>query len=171
MTDELQILLDKQSIYEALVRYCRGVDRCDPAIVRSAYHEDASEDHGYWRGRGHDFADVVTERLRETSSATTHAITNALIEVNGDHATCESQVLGTVLQRDSDPQRIDTVAARYVDEFARRDGEWKIAKRVCVVDWFKTETVQSEAPVPMDGFLRGDRYPSDPIYELLSLAR
>ena len=39
MDAKLQELLDKQSIYEVLVRYCRGADRCDEAIIRSVYHD------------------------------------------------------------------------------------------------------------------------------------
>jgi hypothetical protein len=48
MTDHVQALLDKQSIYEVLVTYCRGVDRCDEDLIRSAFHDDSYDDHGYW---------------------------------------------------------------------------------------------------------------------------
>ena len=44
MTDsQLQELLDKQALYEVVARYCRGVDRADEELVRSAYHPDAIE--------------------------------------------------------------------------------------------------------------------------------
>ncbi|MET0378059.1 MAG: nuclear transport factor 2 family protein [Spongiibacteraceae bacterium] len=33
-------------IRQALVRYCRGVDRSDEAMIRSAFHEDAIDEHG-----------------------------------------------------------------------------------------------------------------------------
>lgn len=33
-------LLDKQAIGEVVLRYCRGIDRLDLDLVRSAYHCD-----------------------------------------------------------------------------------------------------------------------------------
>ena len=47
METKLRQLIDKQEIYEVLCTYCRGVDRCDADLVRSAYHEDSYDDHGY----------------------------------------------------------------------------------------------------------------------------
>ncbi|WP_221890845.1 nuclear transport factor 2 family protein [Microbispora sp. KK1-11] len=32
---------DQQEIHEVVLRYCRGVDRLDMDLVRSAYHPDA----------------------------------------------------------------------------------------------------------------------------------
>ena len=44
----LRQLLDKQEIYEILVRYCPAVDRLDEPLMRSLYHPDAVTDHlGY----------------------------------------------------------------------------------------------------------------------------
>ena len=44
----LQELHDKQAIHDAVMRYCRGVDRLDPVLLASAYHPDAYDDHGSW---------------------------------------------------------------------------------------------------------------------------
>lgn len=63
MNEEVQTLLDQQAVYEVLVRYCRGVDRCDEELLRSVYHADAYDDHGYWKGNGQDFAAFVVARL------------------------------------------------------------------------------------------------------------
>jgi hypothetical protein len=165
MTDPLQSLLDKQSIYEVLITYCRGVDRCDEALVRSVYHEDSFDDHGYWRGSGADFAPFVTGRLAAANSATTHSITNVLIELDGDSAWSESQVLATLVRKDSQPPRADVMGARYLDHLSRRDGVWRIDDRTVVLDWHKTEVWSGEAPpVPTEGFARGGRYPEDPVY-------
>jgi SnoaL-like domain len=37
-SQEVRELLDKQAIHEALMHYCRGIDRCDEDLIRSAYH-------------------------------------------------------------------------------------------------------------------------------------
>jgi hypothetical protein len=47
MNEEVRVMRDKQSIYEVLVRYCRGVDRCDEDLIRSTFHDDSYDDHGY----------------------------------------------------------------------------------------------------------------------------
>jgi hypothetical protein len=75
----LELVRDRQAIHDVLMLYCRGVDRCDEDIVRAVYHADSYDDHGYWRGNGHDFAAFVTNRLREANSSTTHSVSNVLV--------------------------------------------------------------------------------------------
>lgn len=167
MDDRIQELLDKQSIYEVLISYCRGVDRCDVALLQSVYHEDSYDDHGYWRGNGVDFASFVANRLMNANSATTHSITNAMITINGDTAWSESQVVATLVRREAGPRKADVMGARYLDELTRRSGVWRISKRTVVLDWHKVETWNdTNAPVPLEGFSRGARYPEDPVYSL-----
>jgi hypothetical protein len=166
----LELVRDRQAIHDVLMLYCRGVDRCDEDIVRAVYHADSYDDHGYWRGNGHDFAAFVTNRLREANSSTTHSVSNVLVELDGDRAVSESQVVATLVRRATPeaPVTADVMAARYHDRFARIDGVWKIAHRVVVLDWHKTETWESaNAPVPLDDFARGGRRPQDPVYALL----
>jgi len=168
MDDETRVLLDKQCIYEVLARYCRGADRCDEDLIRSVYHEDAYDDHGYWKGKGHDFAVFLPARLTKANSATTHSITNVLIDVHGDEAWSESQVVATLVRKNTHPTRVDIMGARYHDRFSRRNGAWKIDRRTVVLDWNKTEVwSDKEAPVPIDDFSRGGRWPDDPVYTLL----
>ncbi len=173
INDQIQQLFDKQSIYEVLVRYCRGVDRCDEDLIRSAFHSDSYDDHGYWRGPGHELATFLADRLRKANSATTHSITNVLIELDGDLAVSESQVHATLIRRGEGPVQVDVVGARYLDRFSRRADTWRIDHRTVVLDWHKTEVWAESAPqVPTDGFARGARGPEDPSYAGgVSLAR
>jgi hypothetical protein len=165
MNDHVQALLDKQSIYEVLVTYCRGVDRCDEDLIRSAFHDDSYDDHGYWKGPGHELAPFLADRLRKANSATTHSLTNVLIEVDGDLARSEAHVHATLIRAGSDPAEVDVVGARYLDRFSRRAGTWRIEHRTVVLDWHTTEVWPASAPaVPTDGFVRGARCPEDPSY-------
>jgi hypothetical protein len=165
MNDDVQALLDKQSIYEVLVTYCRGVDRCDEDLIRSAFHDDSYDDHGYWKGPGHELAPFLADRLRKANSATTHSLTNVLIELAGDVARSEAHVHATLIRAGSDPAEIDVVGARYLDRFSRRAGTWRIEHRTVVLDWHRTEVWPASAPaVPTDGFVRGARWPEDPSY-------
>jgi SnoaL-like domain len=165
MNEHIQALLDKQSIYEVLVTYCRGIDRCDEDLIRSAFHDDSYDDHGYWKGPGHALAPFLADRLRKANSATTHSVTNVLIELDGDLARSEAQVHATLVRKGSDPVAADVVGARYLDRFSRRAGIWRIEHRVVVLDWRKTEVWADGAPpVPIDGFVQGTRCPEDPSY-------
>lgn len=165
MNEQFQALLDKQSIYELLVSYCRGVDRCDEDLIRSAFHDDAYDDHGYWKGPGRELAPFLADRLRKANSATTHSIMNLLIELQGDLAQSEAQVHATLIRRGSDPVEVDVVGARYLDRLSRRAGTWRIERRTVVLDWQRTEVWPDSAPpVPTQGFVRGGRRPEDPSY-------
>ena len=35
--DKIQELIDRKEIYEVLVKYCQGVDRCDVELLKSVY--------------------------------------------------------------------------------------------------------------------------------------
>jgi hypothetical protein len=170
VNSDLEKLLAKQAIYEVLATYCRGVDRCDADLVRSVYHEDSYDDHGYWKGRGQDFSVFVVDRLWKANSATTHSITNIVIDFDDNGvARSEAQVMATLVRRGTDPVVVDVMGGRYVDRLSKRDGVWRIEERTVVLDWTKVETwPASEAPVPLTGFAwgrRGDR--NDPIYFML----
>jgi hypothetical protein len=166
VTEQLQVLLDRAAIHDLLLRYCRGVDRCDADMIRSTYHPDSYDDRGYWRGNGHDFATFITQRLSDANSATTHSVTNILADIDGDTATSECHVRATLVRR-NEPV-IDVIGARYLDRLERRSGSWRISHRAVILDWRTSEDgQQSDAPFPTENFTRGGRYPDDPVYALL----
>ena len=163
--DDVEALAAKQAITEVLFRYCRGVDRLDEDLVRGIYHAGAYDDHGYWKGAGWDFAPFVVDRLRRANIGTTHSITNVLIELHGDLAICESQVVVTLRRRGDGPLLVDVMGARYVDRFSRREAVWRIDERTVVLEWHKVETWgERTPPIPLDGFTIGRRDRQDPIY-------
>ena len=56
----LDDLLAKHEIHEVMMRYCRGVNRLDPELVKSCYHPDALEDHGASQGNAHEYSGEFT---------------------------------------------------------------------------------------------------------------
>lgn len=126
---EVQALLDKQAIWEVLCRYCRGVDRGDVALIQSVYHDDATDDHGIWKGSGRDFATWIVEALKDTVQCQ-HLIGNCLIELDGDIAHAETYCCSI----NDTGQDFQTVHNRYIDRFEKRGGEWKIAHRLVTFD-------------------------------------
>ncbi|BEP46256.1 hypothetical protein GmRootV15_68450 (plasmid) [Variovorax sp. V15] len=61
----LEALLDREAIRDCLYRYCRGIDRCDEAALRSAYWEDATDCHGAWKGSAEGFIAQALDKLRQ----------------------------------------------------------------------------------------------------------
>jgi ketosteroid isomerase-like protein len=150
MTTRVARVVDQQEIRDVVYRYCRGIDRRDFDLVRSCYHPDATDDHGDFRGTIDEFIAHIDERLPRFE-CTMHFIGNVLVEVAGDRARSESYVVayhrlgahGTKRERDF------IVNLRYVDDFERRNGAWKIATRVCVFDFSRIDPVVGDwTPTP-----------------------
>ena len=53
----LQELCDRADIFDCMYRYARGIDRIDRELLRSAYHDDAVDDHVGFVGPVDDFID------------------------------------------------------------------------------------------------------------------
>ena len=158
MADDLQRLLDERAIRRVLLDYCRGVDRCDRDLIASAYHPDATDDHGGYVGTGPGFADYAVARLRAAYDATLHFLGDSCIDWSpaaDDVAEVETYVLAQ--HRIDDPPTIVRFGGRYLDRFERRDGAWRIAARVVVREWDTRETI--DPAWPPHRFVDGARTP------------
>ncbi|HNI35818.1 MAG TPA: nuclear transport factor 2 family protein [Microthrixaceae bacterium] len=131
-TDVLRTLADRQAIVDCLHRYARGVDRGDEDLLRSAYHTDAIEDHGAYVG-GVDGLVEFLGKAHRAFDAYQRYVTNTHIDLDGDDAHVESYYICVL--RDDDAGRTLVNGGRYVDRFERRAGEWRIARRVVVMEW------------------------------------
>jgi hypothetical protein len=181
LPQRLQVLLDKQEIYEALMRYCRGVDRRDGDAVASSYHPDAVDDRRS-RIRGEDMAAGI-EHSDPKQLMSSHFIGNVLIDVDGDTARSEAYCiahltlepadgvidLGGVFRAEESPARqyYRFVGLRYLDRWERRDGAWKVAHRVCVDDWHSLAPAP-DPELPCLHGRRGQRSHADPLYAFMA---
>ena len=164
-------MADREAIRDCLYRYSRGVDRCDEDILRSVYWEDAFDDHCLFAGQREELIAWVLPLLRGME-ATQHVISNILIRLHGDHADVESYYQGIhCLQADGKPFH-SVQGGRYVDRFERRDGEWRIANRKVVVDWFHEYGGGDWAKGPFGHpeIKPGSRHPDDASYSMVDLA-
>ena len=169
----LQDLLDREAIRDCLYRYCRGIDRCDEAALRSAYWEDATDRHGAWNGSATGFIDQALAKL-SAGGRRVHQINNVLIDLHGDVAAVESSFIALQAAA-ARPTQETFLCGRYVDRFERRQGEWRVAARTVVYDWLEERTRPELALQDMHLF--GARQPvagsapDDPIYALLRAIR
>lgn len=160
---KLQTLLDEREIHAVLMRYCRGVDRCDKELMASCYHPDALDDHGTWFAKGSEVAQHVFDLVKPGDVVAMHFAGNVLIEVEGDIAFAESYMLAFRAYDDSGRHFNRTRALRFVDRFERRASEWRISERVVTDDWDRVdEVVQRQAG--REKFRRGTKDRTDPVY-------
>lgn len=131
--ETIELLVDLQQIKDAISRYCRGVDRKDRALVRSAYWRDAWDDHGVFAGKRDAFIAWLFPYLTKNFGSITHLIANQLIEVRGDRAFSESY-FHSIATFDEDASQVRLSYGRYLDGFERRRGEWRIAHRMVAYD-------------------------------------
>jgi hypothetical protein len=138
------------------------VDRHDEDLIASCFHDDAIDDHGFYRGGPRGIARYVIE---STSSmiATVHSVSNVTIEVDGDAARSEAYVHVVMRTPGAEGRASDhTILARYVDRFERRTGgPWLIAERLVVYDLTRIDPVGREWKLG-DGYTTGRRDGEDP---------
>lgn len=160
---EIHELRDRECIREVIHRYCQAVDRCDLDMLKSCYWEDGYDDHGFFAGNAHEFADYVIPCLERIDSSM-HAITNTRFKFNGNKCACTSQ--WNVTHRLAQGQGFTDFVhqGRYLDVWEKRDGEWKLLHRVIAGDldrWIHTLDIRSGA-TGSNVSLRGARGRDDP---------
>jgi len=137
-------LSDIECIRDAIKRYCRGVDRLDEDLMKSAYWPEATDDHGVFVGNAMEFVEMcMVSHLRWRS--TNHCIFNHSVELDPDgiHARGEAYNVTFLFQLDDDV--LDTWYGRYLDVYEKRDDEWRILERVCVHEGTTTGLVSKMA--------------------------
>ena len=96
-------LLDKQALYDNLMRYCRGIDRMDLEMMKSTYWADGTDSHGRYEGTAHGWCEEAMNS-REVLVSCNHHIGNVYSEIEGNRAKRESMfmVVTTYLGRFAD---------------------------------------------------------------------
>jgi len=131
----IEELLAKEEIKETLYRLARGTDRQDAALIKSCYHPDAVDDHGLYKQKGHDFAELVA---RSTLGHCQHFVGQISIQLKGNVAFVETynEYHHIMEATDTTELRDDFIGSRWLDRFEKRgDGPWLIANRVVCWDW------------------------------------
>ncbi|SNS04818.1 Ketosteroid isomerase homolog [Sphingomonas laterariae] len=169
MTDDLALLretADQIALSRLVDAYARAVDRCDLALLRSLYADDAVHDHGtMFRGSADAFADYIGKMMRGMVSH--HFMGNRLFAIDGDVATGETYAINSHVLDPGTPEARDYIAGgRYLDRFRRTSAGWRIAHRTRVIDWTHERPHQSGATAA--GLAAGGKCPDDPSYAFLS---
>lgn len=133
--DELE---SRAAIRDLVTDYCQGFDNVDWDRFINIWHEDAVWEIGppFGTFHGHDgIHDVVHNILYPFWRETHHITTNLKLAFSdADHASGECNV--DCMGASNEGDIVQMINATYLDDFERRDGVWKIAKRKVVMHYF-----------------------------------
>lgn len=135
MDSELQEVVDRAAIRHCIERLARGEDRRSADLIRASWWPDATYDYGVQGGSFDEYlawvvpgADVIKD--------TQHVLGQSYTELDGNRAKAETHVI-SYHRVDMGAGDQDTcIGGRYLDTLEKRDGEWRIADRVMLYDWY-----------------------------------
>lgn len=178
-------LADRAQIQDVLYRYCRAIDRYDYEALRDVYHPDAVDSHGLYIGGLDGLIEWVRERHKAISFSM-HIVTNILIEFAGpDAAVVETYYFvsqhypaqrGVAAKVPSEGYGKPGVAmdltgyGRYVDQFTRREGVWRVQHRSVVADSNFMSESTGASPKMAPNCILGKRDKTDCIYEARNIS-
>jgi hypothetical protein len=159
----LDALLDKDAIFDCLVRMSRGSDRFDRDLFLSSCHPDAVLAAGPFVGGREELYDWSAELARNYRT-TMHKLMQFTCDIDGDVAHAETYYLFVGCLGEETNL---LAGGRYVDRFERRGGVWGLVLRNNFIEW--TSAVPAAASplgnIPdlhLNGLPAHDR--SDPSY-------
>lgn len=130
----MEEVIDREQIRDCLARLARGLDRRDAELVRGAFWPEAEDDEGV--------AVVTVEQLVAWVSPgdpamklTMHTMGHSLIDVRGAKAVVETHVTSYHRVETNGVDRDVVLGGRYLDQFEKRGGEWRVLKRKLIYDW------------------------------------
>ncbi len=179
MAETLQRLVDRANIEDVMLRYARGADRRNWELVRTTFHEDATDHHGDFKGTRDEFIDWVSTSHASVAKST-HFLGNCLIEFGTDDVAAVETYFIAVLRLGAEAEShrqmlVDNAASgkpddlrvevigRYVDRFERREGAWRIARRRVVFDTIHTQAAAGNVDANT-GWALGKRDLADPVF-------
>jgi SnoaL-like domain len=142
---------DHQAITETVYRYALGIDTRDWALYRSIFADQITVDFSSYGGRP-----VATMRADEWVAsvqplftglaATQHTMTNPIVTVDGDNATCTMYMQAThALDHDNDDAWF-TIGGYYTDTLRSTTGLWSITGVMLTVLWRRGDaSIMAEA--------------------------
>lgn len=144
---------DQVAIVQTLQQYCRGVDRRAWELVRQAYHVDAYDDHGGYKGQVPGLLQWL-ERRHAHIEQSMHFLGNTTIEyLSPTQALVETYCvvyqrygqdaqesiaiwLGPQTLPEGQKIKVELVC-RYIDQFTSEAGPWQILDRTVVMEEVK----------------------------------
>jgi len=129
----VQQLQDEKAIREVVIRYGEYLDSRDYAAYASLFASDGVWTGGFGSATGPAAIQAMLEKNLGkpepgfVNKANFHLMTTVVVDVDGDTAKARSRYMFFTASPENKPA--SSLAGRYVDEFVRENGAWKIKKR------------------------------------------
>jgi len=136
ITQELKVYLDREKIRDCIARLARGEDRRDAAMITGAYWKDSTTDYGVFSGNFDQYLAWVVPGS-PAIPVTQHVLGQSNIDLRGDAALVETHVISYHRVNMGTEERDTVIGGRYLDRLERRGGEWRIAQRTMLYDWYQ----------------------------------
>jgi hypothetical protein len=134
--EDLKAFLEREKIRDCIFRLARGEDRRDAAAITAAYWPDSVTDYGVFRGSFDDYLAWVVPGS-DAIKVTQHVLGQSLIELAGETALVETHVSSYHRVDFGEAEHDTLIGGRYLDRFEKRQGEWRIAERTMLYDWYQ----------------------------------
>lgn len=135
MQKEIENTVARSAIIQCVARLARGEDRRDVDLIRASWWPDATYDYGVQNGSFDEYLAWVVPGA-EAIKNTQHVLGQSYIELDGDAAKAETHVISYHRVDMGAGDKDTCIGGRYLDSFEKRNGEWRLAKRVMLYDWF-----------------------------------
>jgi len=134
----LRDLVDRLEITDTSLRYATGIDQRDRDLYRSCFTDEIEFDFssmGMGEPKKIRADEWVDQAFMIVSSyqSTQHIITNHVITIEGDEATCVCYLQA----RHFNPDNMFTVGGYYTNRLVRTPDGWKISKLKLTTTWTK----------------------------------
>jgi hypothetical protein len=134
LAEDLKTVVARDRIRDCIIRLARGEDRRDAELIGASCWPDSTSDYGVFRGN---FAEYLAWVVPGSPAlpVTQHMLGQSFIELEGDVARAETQVISYHRVDMGEEHRDVFVAGRYLDRLEARGGKWRIAERTMIYDW------------------------------------
>jgi 3-phenylpropionate/cinnamic acid dioxygenase small subunit len=128
---------DRLEITALVNRYAQAVDGKDWVLYASCFTSDAEIDYSSAGGKRGGVAESTAwlATMMEPLSVSQHFVTNQVIELHGEEATCRAYFFGVVGTQSDAASSLIWVGGIYEDLLRRTDVGWRIAELVDISVW------------------------------------
>ncbi len=148
---DLETLSAERAITRVCLGYARAVDTLDFERLRRCFHPDATIYYGEIFSGGLEETIAWLEQSLTRLSGTLHDFGAPWIELDlaGGIARCETYTTNAARFPPNERGEVvlNVTGTRYLDEFARRDGDWRIVSRRNTTMWSQN-TIEEATPPP-----------------------
>ena len=141
--------MDKLEIEELIQNWGFWRDQGDWERLHTAFHPEGTIEVTWFRGRFSDFVDASIE-LRKKRRGSKHWIGGSKIELRGNRAVAETNVMIMGRQTLHSVEVDSTAYGRFHDLLEKRAGRWAICQRVAIYEKDRLDPVVPGTPLPLD---------------------